>query len=191
MRSSFLSIAALVFASLLSQGVFAQPGVESTLRPGDTIDIKLSGVPQEEIAIVTNSYSISDGGTINLPYIGELHAAGMRSSQLQRVIEAAYKNGEIYTHPTILVAVSSGKGESPTQIVYVSGEVKTPNRVVITPGMTVMDGITSAGGPTDFASMKRVKFSRGGVTRELDLRKVDNPDASLQLQPGDRIHVPK
>jgi len=189
MRLPFLFAVALGFASLLPLAAQAQGGVESVLRPGDSIEIKLSGVPQEEIAIVSNSYNISDGGTINLPYIGELRASGMRSSQLQRVIEAAYKNGEIFTHPTILI--STGKGESPTQIVYVSGEVKTPNRVVITPGMTIMDAITSAGGPTDFATLRKVKFTRAGTTRELDLRKVDNPDASLQLQPGDRVHVPK
>ena len=164
--------------------------VESLLRPGDSLVVKLSGVPADEIAIVSNTYDISDNGTINLPYIGELHASGMRASQLQRAIESAYKSGEIYTHPTILVSTNNTK-ENATQVVYVSGEVKTPGRIVMTPGMSIMDAITSAGGPTDFASMKRVKMTRGGVTRELDLRKVDNPDAAIASQPGDRVFVPK
>ena len=39
--------------------------------------------------------------------------------------------------------------------------------------------------------MKKVKFTRSGATRELDLRRADGPEAALQAQPGDRIHVPQ
>jgi polysaccharide export outer membrane protein len=51
------------------------------------------------------------------------------------------------------------------------------------------DVITSASGPTDFANMKKVKFTRGGVTRQIDLRSADSPDAAIPAQPGDKIHV--
>ena len=162
--------------------------VEQVLRGGDSIVIKLSGVPSEEIPVVSNTYDISNSGTINLPYIGEVHAAGVRPSQLQKNIEAAYKSGEIFTHPTVQVTASR---EAPTQVLYVSGEVKLPNHVAVAPGMTVYDAITSSGSFTDFANRKKVKLTRSGVTRILDLRKADNPDSQIPVQAGDKIDVPQ
>lgn len=161
---------------------------ENSLRPGDSIVIKLSGVPQEEISVVSNTYDIADNGTINLPYIGELRAAGSKPSTLQKSIEIAYKNGEIFTHPTIQVSWNKTGGDT-TQVLYVSGEVKAPGRVAMTPGMTIHDAITSVGGPTDFASLKKVKLTRGAITRELDLRKADSRDSLTPAQPGDKIHI--
>ncbi len=162
--------------------------VEQVLRGGDSIVIKLSGVPSEEIPVVSNTYDISNSGTINLPYISEIRAAGLYPSQLQKNIEAAYKSGEIFTHPTVQVSASH---EAPTQVIFVSGEVRLPNHIGMSPGMTIFDAITSAGGPTDFGNMKKVKFQRHGVTRILDLRKADNPDAQIPAQAGDRLHVPQ
>jgi protein involved in polysaccharide export with SLBB domain len=170
---------------------FAQ-NTENTLRSGDTIVVKLSGVPAEESTVVSNTYDISDGGTINLPYIGEVRAAGSKPSTLQKSIESAYKNNEIFTHPTVQVSTNGGgKDGSNGQIVYVSGEVKASGRVTMTPAMTVHDAITSVGGPTDFANLRKVKLTRGASTRELDLRKADGPDAQIQAMPGDKIHVPQ
>jgi polysaccharide export outer membrane protein len=183
-------VAALVGVLLAaaSATVRAQQGTESVLRSGDSILLKLSGVPAEETAVVSTSYDIGDKGTINLPYIGEVKAAGVRPSALQKNIEAAYRNAEIFTHPTVQVTPNR---EAATQVIYVSGEVRAPGRIGITPGMTIHDAITSAGGPTEFAGMKKVKFTRANQTMELDLRRADGPEAAMQAQPGDRIHVPQ
>jgi protein involved in polysaccharide export with SLBB domain len=182
-----LLIVTLLGGLVVSQAS-AQQATESVLRAGDSIVVKLSGVPAEEIAVVSTSYDIADNGSINLPYIGEVRAAGVRPSTLQKHIESAYKNAEIFTHPTIQVTPNR---EAATQVIYVSGEVRAPGRISLTPGMTIHDAITSAGGPTEFAGMKKVKFTRGGQTREVDLRRADGAEAATQAQPGDRIHVPQ
>jgi protein involved in polysaccharide export with SLBB domain len=161
---------------------------ESSLRAGDSIVVKISGVPAEEIAVVSTSYDIGDNGTINLPYIGEVRAAGQRPSTLQKSIEAAYRSAQIFTHPTI--QVSSNK-EAPTQVIFVSGEVKTPNRITMSPGMSVGGSITAAGGFTDFASPRRVKLIRNGRSLELDCRQADSPGSLTPVQPGDTIVVPQ
>lgn len=181
---SLLLVAMSVFIAI-SPGV-AQ-NTEQLLHSGDSIVVKLSGVPIEDVTVVSNTYDIGDSGTINLPYIGEVRAAGVRPSQLQKNIESAYKSAEIFIHPTIQVSANQ---QNPTQVIFVSGEVKTPRAVPITPGMTIHDAITSAGGPTDFAKLKGVKLTRNGVTRILDLRKADNPDSQILAQPRDKIHVP-
>lgn len=168
--------------------LFAQQGAENILRSGDSILIKLSGVPAEESAIISMSYDISDKGMVNLAYIGEIQASGMRPSDLQKKIESAYRNAEIYTRPTI--QVTPNREIQGTVVVYVSGEVKNPQAVPLRSGMSVHDAITTSGGPTDFAKMKAVKLTRGSVTRQLDLRNADNPDAQLPALVGDKIHVP-
>jgi polysaccharide export outer membrane protein len=162
---------------------------ESVLRNGDSIIVKISGVPPEEIAMVSTSYDISDNGNINLPYIGELRAAGMRPSSLQKNIEAAYRTAQIFTHPTI--QVSPNKQEGNTQVIFVSGEVKTPNRITMSPGITVGGAITAAGGFTDFANAKRVKLIRSGRATELDCRQADSTGSLTPVQPGDTIVVPQ
>ena len=180
--------ASLLCLLLLNTFTLRAENVEQVLRSGDSIAVKLSGVPAEEIPIVSNTYDISNGGTINLPYIGEVRAAGLRPSQLQKNIEAAYRSGEIFTHPTVQVTASR---EAPTQVLFISGEVKTPGRITMSPGMTVHDAMTAAGGPTDFADLKKVKFTRNGVTRVIDLRKADNPDAAIPAEAGDKLHIPQ
>jgi len=188
MKRTFAILAlAVAFSQGLGNTASAQ-STESVLRPGDSIIVKLSGAPAEEISVVSSSYDISDNGTINLPYINEVKAAGLKPSTLQKNIERAFRDADVFTHPTIQVMANR---EAATQVVYVSGEVKTPGRINMTPGMTVHDVITSASGPTDFASMKKVKFTRGGVTRQIDLRSADSPDSSIPAQPGDKLHVPQ
>jgi len=161
---------------------------ESTLRNGDSIIVKISGVPPEDVTMVSTSYDIGDNGNINLPYIGEVRAAGLRPSSLQKSIEAAYRSAQIFTHPTIQVTANK---EAPTQVIFVSGEVKTPNRITMTPGMTVGGAIIAAGGPTDFAAMKRVKLVRGGRSAELDCRQADSTGSLTPVQPGDTVVVPQ
>ena len=191
MKATYLNLFRLllvaVVAALTPLSVFGQ-NAESSLRSGDIIIVKISGVPAEEIAVVSNSYAIGDGGTINLPYIGELRAAGMRPSMLQRSIEAAYKAAEIFTHPTIQVSPNL-EGGGTTQVIFVSGEVKTPSRITMTPGMTVGGSITAAGGFTDFANPKRVKLIRSGRAVELDCRQADGQGSLMPVQPGDTIVV--
>src|SRR5438093_13737844 len=115
-RPPLLPLLALLSVVFASAQAMAQ-NIEQSLRPGDSIAIKLSGVPAEEIAVVNNTYDISDGGMINLPYIGEVRASGLRPSQLQKNIEAAYRTAEIFTHPTIQVSANK---DSPTMVLYVS-----------------------------------------------------------------------
>lgn len=183
--ASRLLVILAMFAGVLTS--HAQ-NAESVLRSGDSIIVKISGVPPEEIAMVSTSYDISDNGNINLPYIGELRAAGMRPSSLQKNIEAAYRTAQIFTHPTIQVTANK---EAPTQVIFVSGEVKTPSRITMSPSMTVGGSITAAGGFTDFANAKRVKLIRAGRAAELDCRQADSTGSLTPVQPGDTIVVPQ
>ena len=75
----FISIVTLATAS----GAFGQ----ATLRAGDPIEIKVGGVPNEEQVQVNNTYTVDTNGSVNLPYINRVRAAGLTPAQLARSIE--------------------------------------------------------------------------------------------------------
>jgi protein involved in polysaccharide export with SLBB domain len=188
MKMITLRILLAAVALLMVANRASAQGSEYMLKSGDSIIVKISGVPPEDVAMVSTSYYISDNGTINLPFIGELRAVGFRPSTLQKNIEAAYRKAEIFSHPTIQVTPNK---DDTTQMIFVSGEVKTPNRYPLSPGMTVSGAIIAAGGPTDFAKLKQVKLVRGKQSYQLDCREADSAGSLMAVLPGDTVVVPQ
>ena len=65
-----------------------------TLREnGDPVEIKIGGVPQDEQLQVNNTYVVDSSGSVSLPYINKVRAAGLAPSQFAREVETA--SGEI------------------------------------------------------------------------------------------------
>ncbi|HBE72971.1 MAG TPA: hypothetical protein DDW31_02595 [candidate division Zixibacteria bacterium] len=82
--------------------------------------------------------------------------------------------------------------------VHVWGEVNKPGLYRVPDGSTALDAISLAGGPTQFASISKVKLTRapGGGPRsekiDLDRYADGRPDGQLPvLRPGDMITVPR
>lgn len=161
---------------------------EPRFAPGQSFTLRISGVPQDDLVQVSGNYTISSGGTIKLPYLtGEIAANGLTPTELQRKIEAAYKTGEIYIHPTI--NISTGPQQSAEMVVTVGGEVRQPGDVPFRPGINLYSAISSRGGPTEYGEMKKVKLIRGKNERIYDLRKV-TAENNPELMAGDQVVVP-
>jgi NADH:ubiquinone oxidoreductase subunit F (NADH-binding) len=82
---------------------------------------------------------------------------------------------------------NEGAGE-PDSVVSIIGEVKEPQTLTLTAGMTLRDAIAATGGLTDFAGARRVKLIRGGDTSRHDLR--DDAAEDPELKAGDIVSVP-
>ncbi|MGA0093672.1 MAG: polysaccharide biosynthesis/export family protein [Chthoniobacterales bacterium] len=173
-------------------GVLLLPAVrvaaaDVAFRVGDTMELRLGGVPSEETALITGSYTVDGEGCINLPHIGKVRAAGLSQSELQRAVEGSYRSGEIYTNPTVTITVPTV-----ARFVNVSGDVRAPRRVEYTTDLTVLGAISAAGGFTDYADQRKVRLLRGKEVRMIDVKAVRaNPALDLELLPGDRIEVPQ
>jgi polysaccharide export outer membrane protein len=155
------------------------------LRAGDSIDIRLGGVPREEIEQVSGSYTVDTEGYVNVPQVGRIEGAGLTQQELQSAIEDAFKNKGVYTNPTVTVSVPLM-----ARFVNVGGEVRLPQRVQYTPDLTVLAAITAAGGFTEYASQSRVRLYRGMEVVQVDMRKIRrDPGNDIPLQPGDTIEV--
>ncbi|MGI8435950.1 MAG: polysaccharide biosynthesis/export family protein [Chthoniobacterales bacterium] len=180
MRALFILALALFAFVLSAHG-------QATLRVGDPVEIKLSGVPSEEQAQVNNIYSVDASGMINLPYINKVRAQGLSPSQLSSSIEGAYRSEKIYTNPTITILMA------PTaRYVNVGGAVRSPSRVPFTEDMTLLTAINAAGGFNDFADQRKVRVLRGSNVKVYDVRlSRSDPSKDIRLQPGDRVEVPQ
>ncbi len=149
---------------------------------GDTVTVSLTDLPSD---IPMHTESIKEDGTITMPDIGHVQAAGKTAGELQNEIYNLYVP-KLYRHLT--VTVNTGD-----RVYYVTGEVKGPGRQLYAGQMTVTKAITTAGDFTDFAHHKKVWLIRANGQRI----KV-NCDKALQdasqdppVYPNDQIQVPR
>jgi protein involved in polysaccharide export with SLBB domain len=175
----------LIFFSLFAfaASAFAQ----ATLRPGDPLEIRVGGVPNEEQLQVNNTYTIDATGSVNLPYINKVKAEGLTPAELSRAIEEAYRANKIYTNPNITILMQPS-----ARYVNVGGSVRNPTRVPFTEDMTLLTAINAAGGFNDFADQRHVRLLRGNEAKIYDVRQFRrDPSLDVRLRPGDRIEVPQ
>lgn len=176
---------ALILLVLVATALSAR--AQATLRVGDPFEIKIAGVPADEQAQVNNTYTVDASGTINLPYINKVKAAGLTSAEFAASVESAYRAAKIYSNPTITVLM-----QPTARFVNVGGAVRTPSRVPFTEDMTLLTAINAAGGFNDFADQRKVRVLRGNAVQQYDVREFRrDPSRDVRLQPGDRVEVPQ
>ena len=163
---------------------------ESKIKPTDTILIRISGVPQEDMLQISNPYQVSEKGTFPLLHIGLIQAEGFTPSQLSRRIEEFYVKAEIFTRPSVTVSTPEKAGPEAIRRVTISGEVRANQRAPFSDGMTLSDAIAQAGGFTEWADKKHVRLVRNGKAAEHNLiEAAKRPELDVPLQPGDKIFV--
>ncbi len=129
-------------------------------------------------------------GMISLVLIGDLKAAGRTPTQLSGDIAQQLK--KYIQDPSVTVAVTAVN----SQRVFMVGEVGHVGPVSMSPGMTPLQAISSAGGPSPYANLKRIYILRGLGAKQQRIPfnykqalKGDNRQ-DIILQPGDTIVVP-
>ncbi len=156
---------------------------------GKAIKISILGVPAEEKGRIDGDYPVADNGTINMPFIGEVRAAGSKPEVLAKVLEARYRTAQIYRDPTFQVVSDVAGGALGEDFIHVAGQVGRNGPVKFNRGMTLFQAIAAAGGPNAFGTMKRVKVLRAGQQRQYDLTELQN--MQVPLEPNDTIEVPQ
>ena len=152
------------------------------LRGGDTLIIRLTGVPTADQGIF--EVKIDESGKVSMPYIGNVAAANLTTVQLKKAIEETYVTQEIFTNPNVTVDLKEQR------FVDVTGEVRMPQRVPYTKDLTALGAVAACGGFTDFANRRKVKLTQSGVTREFNAKEIQSdPSRDIRLLPNDKIHV--
>jgi len=163
--------------------------VLSQIEAGTSVQITIMGVPGDEKSRIDGMYPVSESGTVNLPFIGTMRAAGLSPEALASSIQNAYKTSEIYADPTIQVVWTTEGTGVRTQVIHVGGYVRKTGPIPFHRNLTIWQAVQAAGGPTEFGSLRRVKLYRSGKTQMLDIEK---PQFKLiPLQPDDTLEIPE
>ena len=165
----------------------AAPGASATLRPGDTFDMRLTGVPADVIQDIANiQFTIGPDGTVNIPLIGKTRASGLNPTQLEDAIQAKFIADKIFTKPTVIINVARNE-----RFVSISGGVRGPGRQPWAPDMTLGSAIGNAAGISDFGDHKGIKVIREGKIQGLyNLKEIEKePAKDVKLLPGDQVIV--
>jgi protein involved in polysaccharide export with SLBB domain len=151
------------------------------IQVGETVTILFSGLP---MSLDPQEKQVNDDGSITLPDIGRIQAAGKTPGDLETYIHDRYVPS-IYTHLGVSVKTTSDR------VYFVRGEVKSPGRIIYVGPITVTKAITSAGDFTDFANRKRVLLIRSNGPRfKLNCDKILNGDLpDPPVFPGDQIEI--
>jgi len=152
------------------------------LRGGDTLIIRLTGVPTQDQGIF--EVKIDESGKISMPHIGSLVAANNTTVELKKLIESTYLKEEIFTNPNVTVDLKEQR------FVDVTGEVRMPQRVPYTKDLTALGAVAACGGFTDFANRRRVRLTQGGQTQEFNAKEIQaDQGRDIRLKPNDKIQV--
>ena len=175
--------------ALLSLLVLAALPVSAQIQAKQSIRITVTGIPLDEKGRIDGDYPVGESGSINMPFIGAVRAAGMRPEALAASLQGRYKSAGIYRNPTFQVFSTTGEGSVVDQMVTVGGQVRKTGPVKYTQGLTLWGAIQAAGGATEFGSMKRVKLTRAGKIKQYN---VEQPQfMQIPLEPDDAIDVPQ
>jgi polysaccharide biosynthesis/export protein VpsN len=154
-------------------------------RVGDQVAIMFSG-PLEPIQ--PHEERIKEDGTITLPLVGSVTAAGKSPGELQKEIHDLYVP-KYYVPGRLTVTVRSQE-----LVFYVGGEVKNEGPKMYVGETTVTKAIQAAGGFSEYANKKKVKLTRAGAKKPITVNCIDaQKDSSKdpQVFPGDKIDVPR
>lgn len=111
-------------------------GANYVIGAEDVLEIEVFNVPE-----LTKVVRVSNDGTITLPLLGPMQAAGLTTHQLRRQLEEKY--GETYLeNPQVTVSVR----EFHAQPVSVIGAVERPGLYQVTGPRTLIEVLSMAGG---------------------------------------------
>jgi polysaccharide biosynthesis/export protein len=199
-----LAVAALWLAPLAALAVTAQAGQSATpekeappspaagatpsyvIQPGDVLDIQVWKEPE-----VSKTIPVRPDGKVSLPLVNDIQASGLTAGALTSDLTERLK--KFISDPQVTVMVT----EINSQRFYVMGEVARGGTYPLVPGMTVLQGLSGAGGFTPFANPKKIYILRDQGSKQVkypfnykEVVKGKSQDQNITLQPGDTIVIP-
>jgi polysaccharide export outer membrane protein len=162
---------------------------EYILGPSDVLHITVWHNPD-----LSGDTIVRPDGTITLPLVGDLRAAGRTPGQLRA--EITQRLGTFIKDEAAIVTVAVAAINSYRFIV--GGNVEHPGTYNANHFVTVSEAMTLAGGPNKFSTPEetviiRMQGDKGPRRIPIDYPSILNgtrPDADLPLLAGDTVYVP-
>src|SRR5262245_30077070 len=115
----------------------------------DVIDVMVWKQPQ-----LSSRLRVGSDGSITMPLIGQVHAAGLTTGQLQQNLTKRFSS--YVNDPQVTVRIYN-----PTsRVFFVLGEVTKPGMYPLMSGEVLSQALAAAGGPTEYANLRKIKIMR-------------------------------
>ncbi len=149
------------------------------LRQGDILQLKVYRDSE-----LSGSYLIDARGDVQIPGLGTVRAAGLTPVQVSSSLVDAmrvrgFRDPELAVRPQIRVSVL--------------GEVRLPELYSVDPGVSLIQLLTLAGGPSDHADLRHTRVIRDGREFIIDLQSALEGSAAgrVGLYSNDVVYIPK
>jgi polysaccharide export outer membrane protein len=161
------------------------PSEKTVIGPGDVFMMEIVGekdLPRE--------FQVASDGTADLPYVQTVEVAGLEPQEVSRVVRQLLIDKKVLVDPIVVVQVKEYNSRS----VILLGQVAKPGSYPLTPGLSLLQVISMAGGLTSIANDDRVSLTRkvGKSTKTIVLsvdRITEGEADDVPLAAGDRIYV--
>src|ERR1700757_3644976 len=154
------------------------------IGPEDSLQVTVWKEPT-----LSGNFPVRPDGMISLVLVGDLPAAGLTPMALSNDITQRLK--KYIQDPVVTVSVLGVN----SQRIFMVGEVNKVGPVMLTPGMTPLQAIVSAGGLSQFANSKRIYILRTVTGKQQKFpfnykAALKGENTGITLLPGDTIVVP-
>jgi polysaccharide export outer membrane protein len=163
------------------------PSEKTVVGAGDIFTLQI--VSEKDLPA---EYQVASDGTVDLPYVHTIQVVGLEPQEIARVVRQKLIDGKILTNPIVVVQVK----EYRSRAVILLGQVARPGSFPLTPGLTLMQAISLAGGLSQIANDDNVtltrKLSAPGATTTVTISVdaiTEGKAPDVPLQAGDRIFV--
>ena len=113
------------------------PASDYIVGPQDVLNITVYGEPQ-----LSGRIRVDSDGAFPFQYLGRIKAEGLTTAQVESLLRKSLEEGYL-RNPQVSVEVVEYRSQS----VFVTGEVRSPNKYSLPGNSTLMDVLTLAGSP--------------------------------------------
>ena len=142
-------------------------------------------------AELSGTVPVRPDGKISLALLGDVQAAGMTPMELTKQLTTQLK--KYLEDPRVTVTVTGINSRR----IYIVGQVGRAGAYPLLPGMTILQALSTAGGPSPYASADKIYVLRNENETSVKLAfqykqviKGRKQEQNILLKPGDTIVVP-
>jgi len=158
----------------------------------DIIEVSVWRYPE-----LKSTMPVRADGLITIPLVGDIRAGGLTPAEVSE--DARKAMADYIRDPQVTVIVSEMRSHEYLSRVRVTGAVRTPVSLPYREGMTILDAVLAAGGPTEFAATDRAALHRrNGADETLSyavrlgaILQRGELGSNYSVMPGDVITIPE
>jgi len=193
MKAISLALSILTLFSTVPAFTFELPvpAKEYFIVAGDVISVAVE--PAEEFS---REVTVQPDGSIDIPLLGPVKAAGLTPSDLEKVLTAKFS--KYVSNPSIKISVRQFSSNR----VAIIGQAAGTGYFEFREGMKLLDLVAQAGGTQDYARANKVRIYRKLVGEDGKIKEVVIPadlaavyagkmDKNILLVSGDIVYIPR